>query len=63
MNLEENTSGNSFEYDDYKGIRTFVENRYNLFLNNNSVQSANIEQYSVKNQVGKVAEYLNEISK
>ncbi|MGI6479115.1 MAG: glycosyl transferase family 1 [Salinivirgaceae bacterium] len=62
--VEQNFSGNSFEYDDYKGIRTFVENRYNLFLNNNnSVQSANIEQYSVKNQVGKVAEYLNEISK
>jgi hypothetical protein len=36
--------------------------RFNLFLENeNTIQLGNIEEYSVKNQVKHVAEYLNEM--
>jgi hypothetical protein len=61
--VEGTHSGKSFGYDDYEGIRTFVTERYQLFRDEeNVVHQDDIEQYSVRNQTGKVAGYLNQIT-
>lgn len=60
--VEESRTGQSFDYDNYKGIYEYIKERYNLFLNTkNTIETTDIEQYSVKNQTGKIAEYLNQI--
>ncbi|MDD2564263.1 MAG: glycosyl transferase family 1 [Salinivirgaceae bacterium] len=60
--IESTKTGMSFHYDDYDGIRKFITDKYNLFLNNeNIVTPLELEQYSVRNQTAKIAEYLNSI--
>ena len=60
--VESTQSGASFEYDDYKNIRAFLEERYKMFLeNNNAISQIDIEQYSVENQTKKIADYLASI--
>ncbi|MDY0279837.1 MAG: glycosyl transferase family 1 [Salinivirgaceae bacterium] len=60
--IESTKTGMSFHYDDYDGIRIFITDKYNLFLNNeNIVTPLELEQYSVRNQTAKIAEYLNSI--
>lgn len=61
--LDLTNAGKSFEYSDYEGIRNFLENCYQAYLSGkNTTDTRNIEQFSVKNQTGKVAEFLNQIS-
>lgn len=60
--LQETNAGNSFEYSDYNGIKSFILDIYNKFKNNNNIiNPVNIEQFDVRNQTMKLAEYLNEI--
>jgi hypothetical protein len=60
--VEKANAGITCEYNDEKAIEKFIMQRFNLFLENeNTIQLGNIEEYSVKNQVKHVAEYLNEM--
>lgn len=55
-------AGVTCEYNDEKALEKFIMQRFNLFLENkNTIQLGNIEEYSVKNQVKHIAEYLNEM--
>lgn len=56
-------SGNSFEYDDYEKIRSFLDEKYKMFLKkSNFILQTDIQQYSVENQTKKIAEYLDSIT-
>lgn len=56
-------AGESFEYDDYEGLKNFITKYYRQFQKNKIKNiNNNINQYSVKNQTRKIADYLNEIS-
>lgn len=62
--IAETETGESFRYEDFNGIKKFIEKRYQLFLQGkNSVNASAYTQYSVENQTKKIAEYLNEIVK
>ena len=56
--------GQSFEYNDYNGIKKFIEKQfYEYSMKINNIKNTNLEEYSVKNQTKKIAEYLSEITK
>jgi hypothetical protein len=56
-------AGMTFKYDDKLGLKQFLIDRFDRFkANNNSIQLGNISEYSIKNQVGKLAGFLDEIS-
>lgn len=60
--IESTNSGRSFEYDDYIGIKQFIKENYTLFLSSKSKNNrTDISKYLVKNQVKKIAKFLNEI--
>ncbi|NLA25348.1 MAG: glycosyltransferase family 4 protein [Bacteroidales bacterium] len=62
--INETLSGESFEFDNYEGIKSFITSKFELFLNNkNILPEFDITNYSVKSQVKKLAEYLNCITK
>lgn len=62
--INKTNSGNCYEYEDYHGIKEYITKRYFEFketvINNTE---GNIEEYYVRNLTGKVASYLNEITK
>jgi hypothetical protein len=61
--LNETNTGKTFEYDDKQGIKSFILSIYSNYRNNINTVSANeIEVYQVKNQVKKLAGYLDEIT-
>lgn len=61
--IREVNAGRSYEYDDFEGIKNFVIERYQLFLQHKNEYKLNdFSQYSVKNQTGKIAQYLNQIT-
>ena len=56
--------GQSFEYNDYNGIKKFIEKQFSEYsMKINNIKNTNLEEYSVKNQTKKIAEYLSEIIK
>lgn len=60
--LNDTKSGESFEYNDYDGIKSYIERIFQKYQNGeNIINSINIEEYDVKNQVKKLATYLKEI--
>ncbi|HON19008.1 MAG TPA: glycosyl transferase family 1 [Salinivirgaceae bacterium] len=55
-------AGNTIDYDNYEGIRNFILERYQAYLQGtNYIPQSDIEQFSVKNQTGKIAAFLNQI--
>lgn len=61
--IEKTNSGQSFEYDDFDGIKSFIVTTFEKYKkNSNTVNSKGIEEYYVKNQVKLISDYLNEIS-
>ncbi len=62
--ITETKTGNSFEYSDYHGIKGFVKQVWLAGKTEfNTVEPEIIKDYSVKKQVKKISEYLNEITK
>ncbi len=62
--LDEAKSGSMYEYEDVLGIRNYLVDAYNGYLNNDNLQSlSSVEVYSRKNLTKKLTELLNEISK
>ena len=62
--IEDTKSGVSFEYDEYANIKQFVNERFQLFIKKeNALPSSDYEMYDVRNQVKKVAGYLDDISR
>lgn len=56
-------AGESFEYDDYNSIKSFVLKLYKDFQDKKqSYTSKNVEDFEVQTQVKKIAEYLDEIA-
>jgi hypothetical protein len=61
--LIETKTGKTFEYDDRQGIKSFILSIYSNYKNKvNTVDAKNIEIYNVKNQVRKLATFLDEIT-
>lgn len=61
--ISETNSGESFEYDDYEGIKAFILKTFENYKNNNNVvESSGFEKYFVKNQVELLAGYLDTIT-
>ena len=60
--ITETNTGKSYEYFDYEGIKKYILQIFeSLNKNKQFLNSNNIEKYSVKNQVKKLAGYLEEI--
>ena len=60
--ITETETGKSFLYSDYEGIKKYVLEIFDDFINKNSKQNVpNILDYSVENQVKKLSGYLTEI--
>ena len=61
--LNKSNTGNSYEYNDYSGIKKFILDYYNRFKNGELTHLINdISEYSVKNQTSKIAKYLDDIT-
>ncbi len=61
--ITKTNTGNSFEYFDYTGLKTYILQTFDSFQKNKKhLNSNNIEEYLVENQVKKLAIYLEEIS-
>ncbi len=61
--IKKTNSGQSYEYDDFDGIKSFIIKTFEKYRGNcNIVNSVGIEEYDVKNQVKLISDYLNEIS-
>ncbi len=61
--LNQTKTGKSFEYDDYTGIKNFIINTFERFTANDIKNNPpDISEYHVKNQVSKIAAYLDEIT-
>ena len=61
--ITKTNSGNSFEYSDYTGLKTYVLQVFESFQEKTKlINPNNIEEYLVENQVKKLAVYLEEIS-
>jgi hypothetical protein len=60
--LNETGHGKSYEYNDYNGMKTFIADLFDQFLNSGpKTYNGDISQYSVKNQTKKIAGFLDEI--
>lgn len=57
--VESTGNGKSFDYEDFEGIKSFVKD---VFDNKITISQDDISEYSAKNQVKKLASYLNDIS-
>lgn len=61
--LNQTNTGKTFEYNDKQGIKDFILSIYSSYKNNtNTISAKEIEYYNVKNQVKKLAAFLNEIT-
>ncbi|HOY37817.1 MAG: hypothetical protein KBB11_02955 [Bacteroidales bacterium] len=61
--IAETLSGESFEYDNEEGIRNYIIRIFEKYQNNcNVLPPYDITAYSVKNQVKRLATYLDQIS-
>ncbi len=61
--LHKTKTGQSFEYNDYDRMKIYIVSLYNSYIKKtNTIRLNNISEYSVENQVSKLALYLNEIS-
>lgn len=61
--VDEANAGTTCEYNDTEKQKAFILDRFQKFLDNkNTIDLGSITQYSVKNQVRIVSEYLNQIS-
>lgn len=61
--ITKTNTGKAFEYDDYKGLKTYILDLFEKFKNNtNSVEAKDLEQYTNKNLTKILAGYLNEIA-
>ncbi len=61
--IDETKSGASFEYEDYQNIRQFVSQKYQLFEKKDDIlPESDFKMYDVKNQVKKVAGFLDDIT-
>jgi glycosyltransferase involved in cell wall biosynthesis len=61
--LNKSNTGDSYEYNDYSGIKKFILDYYNRFKNGELTHLINdISEYSVKNQTSKIAKYLDDIT-
>lgn len=62
--IKTTNTGGSFEYDDYEGIKKFLLEIFDKFLQNKNILNVeNIEQYTVENQTKILAGYLDELLK
>lgn len=62
--IAQTNTGRSFGYDDYDGLRQYIEERYRLFKEgHNMLDVKDIEQYSVREQTRKVARMLDTIAR
>lgn len=62
--IKTTNTGGSFEYDDYEGIKKFLLEIFDKFLQNKNILNVeNIEQYTVENQLRFLAGYLDELLK
>ncbi len=61
--LDKTARGTSFKYDDLKGIENYIFEIYERYREGKKLldNPAEISEYNVKNQTGKVAEYLDQI--
>ncbi len=60
--LSKTNAGQSYEYDDYQGIKSYILEKFQKYSKNeNIINSTGIEEYDVKNQVKILAEYLDEM--
>ncbi|MBE9469299.1 MAG: glycosyl transferase family 1 [Bacteroidetes bacterium] len=58
------SSGKCFEYDNYEDIKDFVKYRYKKYKDDEIDNCTfDISEYSVKKQTGKIASYLDEMTK
>lgn len=61
--LRKTKAGESFQYDNYEGIKDFILRKFDAFQKGtNNTQMTAIDSYSVRMQVKKLAGYLEEIS-
>ncbi len=61
--LRKTKAGDSFEYNDEAGIKSYIKTIYERYKSgNNELSSINIEEFNVRNQVEKLSGFLNEIS-
>lgn len=61
--IAETKAGTTCGYDDEACLRKFILNRFELFKQGkNQIRTGSIDKYSVKNQVKKLAGFLNDIS-
>ena len=62
--IQKTDSGVYFDYEDYRPLKEFLILSYRKYKNNTLFNTTgDIEQFSVKNQVKKLASYFDEISK
>lgn len=60
--IRKTNTGETFEYNDYEGIKTYLLEKFVKFkTNTNTIQAKNLEQYTVKNQTKILAEFLYKI--
>jgi glycosyltransferase involved in cell wall biosynthesis len=60
--LTKSKAGESYEYNDYQGIKEYLLDTFEKYKNKiNIVNSNGIEEYDIKNQVKKLSLYLEEI--
>ena len=60
--ISDSNTGVSFNYDDYKGVKCFILDAFKSFKDKKAHhENKNISEYSVKNQVKKLAGYLDNI--
>ncbi len=61
--ISEAKAGTTCAYDDEACLREFILKRFDLFTHGkNQIKTGNIEKYSVRNQVKKLAGFLNQIA-
>ncbi len=61
--ITETNTGRNFEYDNYDNIKSYVLHVYKSFKGNKAhFKHGNITNYSVENQVQKLAKFLDKIT-
>ncbi len=61
--VAETLSGKSYEYNNYEGIKTYISELFEKYLKaENTLPNYDISTYSVKNQVKRLASFLNQIT-
>lgn len=61
--IRKTNTGNSFEYDDYDNLKSYILGIFEKYQNNqNIIKAKDLEQYTNRNLTGTLAGYLNEIT-